>query len=81
MSNAKKIGTIKFDGDELRSIHVHNLFYIIALNMASPLPKTKNDNKYILIAIDHYSKWCEVKVEPNHVVTIVARILKYEIIC
>jgi ribosomal protein S19 len=77
----KRIGNIKSNGDKLKIIPIHNLFYIIALDMVGPLPETKNGNKYILVAIDHYSKWCETKTEPDHVVAIVAKILKDEIIC
>jgi hypothetical protein len=77
----RRIGSIIFDGDELRSIPIHNLFYIIALDTIGPLLETKNGNKYILVAIDHYSKWCEAKVELDHIVAIVAKFLEDEIIC
>jgi hypothetical protein len=76
----KRIGSIKFDGDELISIPIHNLFYI-ALDTTSHLLEIKNGNKYILMAIDHYSKWCEAKAKPNHIVAIVAKFIEDEIIC
>jgi hypothetical protein len=34
-----------------------------------------------LVAIDHYSKWCEVRPVKNHDVAIPARFLEEEIIC
>jgi hypothetical protein len=51
------------------------------MDTTRPLPKTKSGNKYILVAIDHYSKWCEAKVVVDHGVKIVARFLKDDIIC
>jgi hypothetical protein len=49
-------------------------------DIVGPLPNTYNGNKYILVAIDHYSKWCEAKVVGDHDVNIVARFLEDEII-
>jgi hypothetical protein len=69
----KRIGSIRYNAKEFKSIPIHDLFYWIALNITSPLPETKNGNKYILVAIDHYSKWCEVKAVPNHTTTTVAK--------
>jgi len=45
------------------------------------LPKIKNGNRYALVAIDHYSKWCEARHVKNHDVTIVVKFLEKEIIC
>jgi hypothetical protein len=56
----KRIGSIRSDGEELKSITQSQFVsHYIALDMAGHLPETKNGNKYILVAIDHYSKWCE----------------------
>jgi len=55
---------------------IHDLFYRISLHTTSPFLETKSRNKYILVAIDHYSKWCETKVVPNHIATIYATFLK-----
>jgi hypothetical protein len=38
----------------------------VAFDIASPLPETNNGNKYILVATDRSSKWCEAKVVVDH---------------
>jgi hypothetical protein len=65
----------------LKSIPIRDLFHIIALDTAGPLPKTKAGNKYILVAIDHYSKWCEAKAVANHNAKTASRFLEDNIIC
>jgi hypothetical protein len=57
----KKTGSIRSKDEELKSIPVCDLFYKVAMDTAWPLPETKLGNKYILVAIDHYSKWCEAR--------------------
>jgi len=51
------------------------------LDTTSPLLKTKFGNKYILVPINHNSKWCEAKAIPNRIVTIATTFLEEEIIC
>jgi hypothetical protein len=53
----------------------------VALNTTSPLPKTKSGNKYVLVAIDHYSKWCETKHVQEHIIATAMRFIEKEIIC
>jgi hypothetical protein len=65
----------------LKSIPVCDLFHRVALDIARPLPETKSDNKYILVAIDHYSKWCKAKAVADHGAKTAARFLEDEIIC
>ena len=31
-----------------------------------PLPTTQNDNKYIMVVIDHFSKYSEAYALPSH---------------
>jgi hypothetical protein len=50
----------------MKNIHVCDLFYRVALDIAGPLPEIKNGNRYGLVAIDHYSKWCEAKPAKDH---------------
>jgi hypothetical protein len=67
--------------EKMKSILVCVLFYQVALDTSSPLPKTKLSNKYVLVAIDHYFKWCETKFVKNHIVTIAVIFLEEKIIC
>jgi hypothetical protein len=57
------------------------LFYRVALDIARPLLETKLGNKYILVAIDHYSKWCEAKAVADHGAKIAAKFLEDDLIC
>jgi len=57
------------------------LFHQVALDIVGPLPETKSGNKYILVAIDRYSKWCKAKAVANHGAKTAARFLEDEIIC
>jgi hypothetical protein len=76
----KRTWIIKIDVKELRDIPIHNLFHMITWYTISLLLETKNGNKYILVAIDHYSKWWEVKVVLDHNTTIATKFLEDEII-
>jgi hypothetical protein len=69
-------------GDErLKSISICDLFHRITLDTAGPLPETRAGNKYILVAIDHYSKWCEAKAGVDHGAKTAARFLEDDLIC
>ncbi len=76
----KQIGSIRFDVEDLKSISICDLFYKVALDTTKPLLKTKNGNKYILVAIDHYSKWCEAKHVLDHTTSTTTKFLEEEII-
>jgi hypothetical protein len=52
----------------------------VAFDTTSPLPKTKFGNRYVLVAIDHYSKCYEVKAISYHDTKIVAKFQEDEII-
>ncbi len=51
------------------------------LDIVDRLLQIEYGNKYVLVAIDHYSKWCEVKWVKEHTIIIVARFLEKKIIC
>ncbi len=77
----RRTRSIRSNAEDMKSIHVCGLFYIIDFDITRPLPKTNQSNKYILVAIDHYSKWCEAKVVNDHIIIMVAKFLKEDIIC
>jgi hypothetical protein len=74
-------GSIRSGDEQLKSIPICDLFHRVALDTSGPLPETKAGNKSILVAIDHYSKWCEAKVVANHGAKTVAMFLEDDVIC
>jgi len=65
----------------MKNIPIYNLFYKVALDIVGPLFETKDGNRYALINIDDYLKWCEARPIKDHDVTIAIRFLGEEIIC
>ncbi len=74
-------GSIRSGDEQLKSIPIYDLFHRVALDTAGPLPETRSGNKYILVAIDHYSKWCEAKAVADHGAKTTARFLEDDLIC
>ncbi len=74
-------GNMRFGIEEMKSILVCDLFYHVAMDIAGPLPETTSGNKYVLVAIDHYSKWCETQPIKEHDVCTTAKFLEDEVIC
>jgi hypothetical protein len=77
----KRVGNIRFEDEELKNILVFALFFRVALDIVGPFLETKTRNKFILVAIDDYSKWCEAKVVLDHGVKTIARFLENDIVC
>jgi hypothetical protein len=77
----RKMGSICFEDEELKRIHVCDLFYRIVMDTVGPLLETKLGNKFILVAIDHYSKWCEAKTVVDHGVKTTTKFLEDDILC
>jgi hypothetical protein len=75
------MGSVCSEDEEMKSIPVCELFYRVALDIAGPLPKTKSGNKYILVAVDHYSKWCKAKVVVDHGAKTATKFLEDDVIC
>jgi hypothetical protein len=74
-------GSIRSEDEQLKSIPICDLFHRVALDTTGPLLETKSGNKYILVAIDHYSKWCEAKAVVDHGAKTTARFLEDDLIC
>jgi hypothetical protein len=77
----KRVGSMRLEDEEMKSIPICGLFYRVALDIMGPLLETKLGNKYILVAIDHYSKWCEAKAMANHGAKTIAKFLEDDVIC
>jgi len=77
----RKVGSICSEDEELKSILVCELFYRVVMDTIRPLPETKSGNKYIVVAINHYSKWCEAKVVVDHGAKTIAKFLEDDVIC
>jgi hypothetical protein len=45
------------------------------------IPEITNGNKYVLVTIDHYSKWCETWPIKEHDACIIVKFLEDEVIC
>jgi hypothetical protein len=41
--------------EKMKNIPICNFFYHVPMDIVGPLPKKIDDNKYVLVAIDHYS--------------------------
>jgi hypothetical protein len=72
---------IRSNVEDLNNIPICDLFCRVALDSRGPLPKTNKGNKYILVVIDHYSKWCEAKTILDQIIIIVIKFLEIYIIC
>lgn len=56
-------------------IHQYNVgapFERIAIDVAGPFPQSDLGNRYILVAMDYFSKWPEAYAIPNQETTTVA---------
>ena len=52
----------------------------LAIDILDPFPQTERDNKYVLVAIDRFTKWVEAYAIPNFRAETVANKLVYEFI-
>ncbi len=77
----KSVGSVRSRDERLKSIPICDLFHIVALDTTGPLPETKSGNKYILVAINHYSKWCKAKAVADHGAKTTAKFLEDDMIC
>jgi hypothetical protein len=69
----KECGSMQTRIEEMKNILICDLFHGEALDTIGPLSETKSSNKYVLVVIDDYSKWCEAKLVKEHTTTTAAR--------
>ena len=53
----------------------------IAVDVLGPLPETTRGNKYLLIAMDYFTKWPEIYPIPNQEAMTVAEVLVKVFVC
>ncbi|UYV61126.1 K02A2.6-like, partial [Cordylochernes scorpioides] len=66
---------------KMREYNVGAPFERIAIDVAGPFPVTEDGNKYLLVAMDYFTKWPEVYAIPNQEAATVARVLVDNLIC
>ena len=66
---------------ELHPIPVHSPFYQVGIDFVGPLPKTKNENRYIIVAMDYLTKWPEAKAVPRATAEETEKFIYEDIIC
>nr|GEU76600.1 reverse transcriptase domain-containing protein [Tanacetum cinerariifolium] len=57
------------------TIQVYEIFDVWGLDFIRPFPSSKG-NKYILVAVDYFSKWVEAKALPTNDAQVVVKFLK-----
>ena len=66
---------------ELNVIKVKEPFYQIGIDVVGPLPITKRNNKYIVTAMDYFTKWPEARALETADAKEIARFIYEDIIC
>ena len=66
---------------ELNPIEVKEPFHMIEIDVVGPLSETTNGNKYIVVAMDYFTKWPEAKAITEANAKEVATFIYDEIIC
>src|SRR6266542_648596 len=69
------------DENELHSIRIKELFYQWGIDIVEPLTETSRGNKYIVVAIDYFTKYPEARALANANARNVANFLYEDIIC
>jgi hypothetical protein len=63
------------------SIESSRPFEMVGIDIKGPLSLTKNQNRYILVITDHFTKWVEVFPMKNGEAATVAKIIVEEFVC
>jgi hypothetical protein len=61
----------------MKNIPMCDLFYTVVLDIVGPLLETKSSNTYVLVAIEHYSKWFEARTMKDLDATTTTKFLEY----
>jgi hypothetical protein len=66
---------------ELNPIEIKEPFYQIGIDFVGPLPSTKSRKRYIIVAMDYFTKWPEAKAVTRDTAEETAKFLYEDIIC
>ncbi|GBC54380.2 uncharacterized protein LOC115178352 [Rhizophagus irregularis DAOM 181602=DAOM 197198] len=66
---------------ELHPIKIGEPFEVIGIDIVGPLNKTGKGNKYIVVAIDYFTKWAEARALKEATANEVTKFLWEDIIC
>jgi hypothetical protein len=64
-----------FQNWRIKKIPICDLFYKVFFDTIGLLMAIKTSNKYVLIAIDHYFKWCEANPIKEHIIETIIKFL------
>lgn len=67
--------------EELIPLTIREPFYRIGIDIKGPLPRTAKGNRYIIVAMDYFTKWPEAKALADIKAETVAKFIYEEIIC
>ena len=80
LSNSRK-GPKRREKAQLQIYQVGSPMERIAIDVLGPLPKTDDDNKYLLMCMDYFTKWPEVYPIANQEAETIAKVLVEQIVC
>ena len=67
--------------EPLVPLAVKEPFYQIGIDVKGPLSRTSNGNRYIIVAMDYFTKWPEARAVENMKADTIAKFIFEEIIC
>ena len=65
----------------LQTLQVGYPLQMVCVDILGPLPETETGSRYVLVAVDHFTKWAEAYGIPNQEAATVARKLVDEMFC
>jgi hypothetical protein len=65
----------------MRQYYMGAPFERIAIDIAGPFPRSDQGNRYLLIAMDYFTKWLEAYAIPNQEAATVAEALVTQFVC
>ncbi|OXA42471.1 Transposon Ty3-G Gag-Pol polyprotein [Folsomia candida] len=65
----------------LQSVLPQGPWDMLAMDLMGPLPRSANRNTYLLVVVDHFSKWVELFALKDATAPLIARTLEREIFC